>query len=445
MKEEGDTMTTLTHFAETVQRIVEEEAEQLAREVGFIKRARVLSGADFVQSLIFGWLQEPEITLDGLTQVLQRREVSISAPGLSQRFTPEAATLLQRVLERLSAEQMQVEPVEITLPNALAEVWRGCGGSVGASEAAIKLFVRWDVLSGELYGPGLEQGRRNDKRSPLALADLPNGSLYVADLGFYGVQRLSSVVKGEAGQRGVKRYVVSRSQAKTVLQTRRGHRIDLRGILPKQVGEVVEMGALLGQAGRLAVRVIMLRVPKEVADERRERIREAAQAQGRTPDEEVLFLADWTIVLTNVPRQRLSTEQVLIILRLRWQIERLFRLWKEHGRIDEWRSKKPWRILCELYAKLCAMVIQQWLIQLGCWQDPHRSIVKAAQAVRREVGRLMVALYKGGLEEELVDILRCMQSGCRLNTRKQAPTTAQFLLGAPLVWPKLRHHTKRRS
>ena len=91
------------------------------------------------------------------------------------------------------------------------------------------------------------------------------------------------------------------------------------------------------------------------------------------------------------------------------------------------------------------MVIQQWLIQLGCWQDPHRSLFKAAQVVRREANRLMVALYKGGLAEELVDILRCMRSGCRLNTRKQAPNTSQFLLGAPLVWPKLRQPTRRRS
>jgi len=37
-------------------------------------------------------------------------------------------------------------------------------------------------------------------------------------------------------------------------------------------------------------------------------------------------------------------------------------LWKEHGQIDEWRSKKPWRILCEFYGKLAAMLIQQWLI-----------------------------------------------------------------------------------
>ena len=452
-------MNTITQVAETIQRILGEEVEQLAREVGFVKRHVVLSGADFVQSLIWGWLQEPQITLDGLTQVLERREVSISAPGLSQRFTPEAATLLQRVLERLCAEQMQVEPVEIallkqfsaviledssiiTLPTQLAEVWRGCGGSVGASQAAIKLFVRWDVLRGELHGPGLEQGRRNDKRGPLAVEELPAGCLYVADLGFFGVQRLSSIARGEPNQPQGKRYFVSRYQPKTVLQTHGGHRIALRGILPQQVGHVVEVGALLGQAGRLAVRVIMLRVPKEVGDERRARIREIAQAQGRSPDEEVLLLADWTIVLTNVPRRRLTTAQVLVILRLRWQIERLFRLWKEYGYIDQWRSKKPWRILSEVYAKLCAMVIQQWLIELGCWHDPHRSFFKAAQVVRREANRLMVALYKGGLEEELVDILRCMRSGCRVNLRKQAPTTSQFLLGTPLVWPQRQPATK---
>ncbi len=450
-------MNKVPQVAETIQRILEEEAEQLAREVGFIQRERVISGADFVQSLLFGWLQEPEIALDGLTQVLQRREVSISGSGLSQRFTPEAAALLQRVLERLSAEQMQVEPVEIallkpfsaviledsssiTLPPKLAEVWRGCGGSAGASEAAMKLFVRWDVLRGELHGPGLEQGRCNDKRGPFAVEDLPDGCLYVADLGFFGVQRLAQVA-GRGGRR--KRYVVSRYQPKTALLTRSGHRIEWRGVLPQQVGQRVEFGALVGAAGRLPMRVIIERVPKEVADERRARIREIAQAHGRTPDEEVLYLADWTIVLTNVPRRWLSTEQVLVILRLRWQIERLFRLWKEHGYIDQWRSKKPWRILCEVYAKLAAMVLQNWLIQLGCWQDPHRSLFKAAQVVRREAGRLMVALYRGELEEELPDILRCMQSGCHLNTRKASPNTSQFLQGTPLVWPQRKPQRKK--
>ena len=207
-------------------------------------------------------------------------------------------------------------------------------------EAAIKLFVRWDVLRGELHGLGLEQGRRNDQRGPLAVQDLPDGCLYVADLGFFGVQRLTTIAHGGPDQPGIKRYFVSRYQPKTVLQTRRGHRIALAGVLPQQVGQVLEMGALLGQAGRLAVRVIMLRVPKEVADQRRAHIREVAQAHGRTPDEEVLWLAEWTIVLTNVPQRRLTTEQVLVLLRLRGPIERLFRLWKEHGSIDAWRESR---------------------------------------------------------------------------------------------------------
>src|SRR5712692_6453096 len=213
MMKEGAPMNSVAQFVETLERILEEEAEQLARETGFLRREREISGADFVQTLILGWLQEPEITLEGLTQVLERREVSISASGLSQRFTPEAATLLQRVLERLCAEQMQVEPVEIallkqfsaviledsssiTLPSELAEVWRGCGGCGGASPAAIKLFVRWDVLRGELQGPGLEQGRCNDQRGPFAVEDLPDGCLYVADLGFFGVQRLTTLAAG---------------------------------------------------------------------------------------------------------------------------------------------------------------------------------------------------------------------------------------------------------
>ncbi len=115
------------------------------------------------------------------------------------------------------------------------------------------------------------------------------------------------------------------------------------------------------------------------------------------------------------------SEQVLVILRLRWQIERLVpaveRAWPDR-RVAQ---QEAWRILCELYAKLWAMLIQQWLIQLGCWQDPHRSLVKAAQVVRREAGRLMVALYEGQVEVTVVAIVRCMQSGCRLNTRQTRP------------------------
>jgi len=447
---EGDPMCSLSHIAQTLQKLLNERVETLAKETGFIQRVRAFTGADFAQTLIFGWLQEPEVTIDGLTQILQRREVTISGPGLSQRFTPQSAHFMQCTLQEVTQQQQQAEAVDIgllrhfsavwvedsssiLLPEQLAKVWRGCGGSQGTSNAALKLFARWDVLNGKLDGPLLTDGRHSDKRSPLPVEDLPTGSLEIADLGFWGVARLCEIARPGQG-RHTRRYFLSRLQPGVTLRRRNGAPIVLRGILPQQVGERLEMGAVLGKE-RLPVRVCIERVPREVGDQRRKDIQENAQDHGRVPSEEVLYLADWTIIISNLPRRLVTFEQVLILLRLRWQIERLFRLWKEHGHIDESRSTNPWRMLTEIYSKLAAMVIQQWLLHEGCWQDPHRSLFKAAQVVRREANVIMRALSKGELEEVLTDIIGYMRSGCRMNTRQQRPNTSQFLMGEPHRWP----------
>ena len=116
------------------------------------------------------------------------------------------------------------------------------------------------------------------------------------------------------------------------------------------------------------------------------------------------------------------------MLRLRWQIERLFRLWKEDAKIDEWRTKNPYRILCEFYAKMCAMIIQQSLIQEGCWLDPLRSPVKAADSLRRECNRIMVAFYEGNLEKTVQPVLRTLLSRYRIDRRAAFSSTAQLLL-----------------
>jgi hypothetical protein len=113
---------------------------------------------------------------------------------------------------------------------------------------------------------------------------------------------------------------------------------------------------------------------------------------------------------------------------LRWQIERLFRLWKEDAKIDEWRTKNKYQILCEIYAKLSAMIIQQSLIQEGCWLDPFRSLVKAADSLRRECNRIMVAFYEGNLEKTVQSILRTLSAGCCIDRRASSPSTAQLLL-----------------
>lgn len=440
-------MNSVSYIAETLRQILEEEANVLAKETGFMQRERVISGADFAQTLIFGWLSEPEISLDGLTQVAGRREVEITASGLHQRFTPAAAQFLQRLLERLTQVHLAAEaaPVallkqfsavivedstRIHLPDDLAEVWQGCGGSADSGQATLKLFVRWNVLSGEVHGPRLTDGKQADAKSPFKEQEVPAGGLYLADQGFFEQGRLRAWHERTAGQR---RYYLMRLPIGTALYTRRGHRLVLPGIVPQQQGATVELGVLLGKQARVPTRLILQRVPEEVAEQRRQRLRAQARDRGREPSEEALYLAGWIIVVTNVPRRLLSLQEVLVVLTVRWQVELLFRLWKEGGQIDEWRTRSGWRILCEVYAKLAAMVIQQWLIELGCWQETHRSLVKAAQVVRREAGQLMVALREGRVEQVVQQILRCMRSGCRIEKRTQFPSTGQRLEGTPML------------
>ncbi len=45
----------VTQQAALLQQILGKEADELARETGFIQRERAFSGADFAQTLIFGW------------------------------------------------------------------------------------------------------------------------------------------------------------------------------------------------------------------------------------------------------------------------------------------------------------------------------------------------------------------------------------------------------
>ena len=120
---------------------------------------------------------------------------------------------------------------------------------------------------------------------------------------------------------------------------------------------------------------------------------------------------------------------VLAKLGPQWPVELRFKLGKQQGQIDEWRSQNPWRILCEVYAKLVAMIIQHWVLLVRCWADPDRSLVKGTQRVRSY--GLLLALALGGsikLTTVLQLLPRTVAAGCRMNPRKPKPNTCQLWL-----------------
>jgi hypothetical protein len=176
-------------------------------------------------------------------------------------------------------------------------------------------------------------------------------------------------------------------------------------------------------------------VPKKIADKRRADLLADAQRRQQPVSEETLRLADWTCLLTDVSAQRLRFEGALVLVRERWQMELVYKLWKQHGQIDEWRTSNPWRVLCELYAKLIGVILQHWLIVLFAWHDPQRSLVKLAQVVRDTSWTLMEALAgQRSLRSALRLIGRRMRSGCQMNKRRKHPNSAQLLEREAVEW-----------
>lgn len=100
-----------------------------------------------------------------------------------------------------------------------------------------------------------------------------------------------------------------------------GHKLELRGLLPRQPGEVVEQGVLVGKQDRVPARLIMICLSDEVTKKRREKIEKEAKDDGRTASSEQLELARWLLLLTTVPRKLLSFSHIVVIVRLRGPIE----------------------------------------------------------------------------------------------------------------------------
>jgi hypothetical protein len=327
------------------------------------------------------------------------------------------------ILQRFEGVYLRDSSV-ICLPAELMGTWPGVGNSRGPT-AALKLQVELDFSTGQLAGPVVQSGRTQDQTSPFQHRELPAGALHLADLGYFNLERLA-----QDNQRGV--HWITRLKAGTAVYTTAGQRLDLARWLKAQGQGQLDWPVLVGTQQRLACRLLAVRVPQEVAEQRRRRLREYARKKQVPLKAETLALAEWTLVITNVPEDRLSLREALILLRVRWQVELLFKLWKSHAQVDEWRSHNPWRILCEVYAKLIGAVILHWVCLTSFWERPNRSLFKAARAVQKYAVALALALpNRETLISVLTNLRACLMATCQVNRRKKHPSTYQLLLDVP--------------
>lgn len=430
-------MGSVETVALAMQTVLKTVANRAAKRTGFQQRQSKLTGSAFVRGLVFGWLSKPQATLEELAQAIAAGGVTISTQGLDQRFTPQAAALLKDVLEAATGAVVATSPgateildrftavyvadsTVIALPNALRAVWPGCGGSHGPS-AGLKVQVCMDYKAGGLQ-LSLHPAKEHDRTAPIQTMPLQAGSLRITDLGFFKLAALA-----DCGARSA--FWLTRLQANVqVFEPGVDKPRDLAELIEAHGGGRVDIPIEIGTSQHLPCRLIAVRVPQEVADTRRRKLHEEARRRGQTISPTRLRWADWTILVTNIPADQLTVAEALVLGRIRWQIELLFKLWKSGGLLARWRTHRPQRILCEVYAKLLAMIVQHWVLLVSCWEFSDRSLPKAAQCVQKFALALTANMTRRARLVEIITAIRnSLANHARVKPRKHAPAAFQLL------------------
>ena len=424
-----------------LQKNLDEELDELARECKVVIRQRAFTGRTLLLMIVVTLLHKPNATWADFHLTAARLGLQVTQTAIEKRFAAgqPLVNFLHAVLERalkqtLAADPSSVELLQqftavligdattVSLPDELADLFAGCGGSEGTSRAALKLQVLWDLRTGQLVQLHIEPGRASDAKSPIASADVKAGSLLVFDLGYFDLSRFAAL-----DAQGAK--FISRLLHGTDIYNPEGEFLNLLTYLRGQTTGLVDQEILLGASTRLRCRLVGIRVPEEVANRRRQQAREKAAKKGRQPTAEYLELLGWSLFVTNCSVADLTWKAVVVLYRARWQIELLFKLWKSHNRLAKHREgATALEVLAVFYAKLLGVLLQHWILVATAWSNDRRSLFKAAHALAEMVKEILLALRdSAALEAALLRLRDLIQKLGGTTNRTNEPSHAQLL------------------
>jgi len=437
-------MQIIARIGSALQQLFGENAKDAARSTGVIVRQRKFSPLSLARTFVLGFLQNPKASDEDLARIAVQAGADVTPQAIDQRHTPRLVAFLKELfvgatklvvgsskplaplLERFTSVVV-LDSSTIVLPDSLQEEYRGCGGSYGGGASALKLQTEWDLRSGAITHVEIEPGRSPDSASCRVQARQEKGSLRIADLGYFNLDAFAEMTnQGE--------YFLSRLQYKTAVLLPEGEAVELLPWLSRQAGPFVDRTVQMGKEKRVPCRLIAWRVPEELANRRRQKLRkESVSKYGKEPSAERLAWCDWTILVTNVPPNLMTPAEAVVLYRARWQVELLFKRWKSQDLVAVLKGSTVVRQMVGVWSRLLAALVQHWIMISTVWGDPTKSLSKVSEAIRPFVGRVLAALDQlADLERVLADLAVTAAKTCRRNKRTK-PGTFELLNDVSLL------------
>lgn len=364
---------------------------QLAKETGFIKRARKLFASDFVNTLMFPFCNQANTSLpDIVADLNQQFAVEISKEGLHKKFSAQAVMFLKGLVKHQLSKQISSsidtelknhftsinikDSSKFSLPSIYSGDYPGFG-NFSKTNGLMNLQYEYDLVSGNWIALELTTIRTNDQQdSKQTIASISKGGLYIRDLGYITPAYLKAVIEKQAS-------FLNRMPPQINVYTLDEKPMDWKKIdrkFNKTGAGALDMNVLIYKKELLECRLMIERVTD---GEYRKRIRHAQQSankHGVGLSKEHKLKCRYNIFITNVDKSILPIEKIRKAYYLRWQIELVFKTWKSFFEISRVKKVKKERMECQLLAKLL-WILLNWRLFQSCnhyvqKQTPERGV-----------------------------------------------------------------------
>ncbi|GMR63821.1 IS4 family transposase [Bacillus cereus] len=374
-------------YSQELQRYMLPDAlEQLAKNIGFVKRKSKYRAQDLVALCV--WLSQ-NVAHSSLTQLCSRLEadtgISMSPEGLNQRFNPQAVKFLQQLLAHLLHQQFcssckipnlytnyfrsirVLDSTHFQVPDKFASRYQGSGGS--GHNAGVKIQLEYDLLSGQFLHVHVGSGKQNDKiYGSTCLTSLQPHDVCIRDLGYFDLRDLHAI--DECGA-----YFISRLKLNTrIYQKNREPEYFQNGTIKKQSeyiqldmeqfidqlqsGETYEIPEIyIGMYQKLPTRLILYKLTETQMKRRQKDLASKEHKKQITYKEHSKRLSAINFYIINIPLEYLPKEQVYDFYSLRWQVELIFKTWKSFFHIHHCNSVQLERLECHLYGQLISILL----------------------------------------------------------------------------------------
>ena len=405
------TVEKLTEFFST------DQIEASARRTKFVQRASKITGKLFLALITFGRWSAPKTTVPQLAAKAAQLDVpvDITPEALQQRMTARAVAFLRDLLQTVFAKLPTGDTVcddglftpfphvyiadstGFGLPESLHAEFPGAGGS--GSKAGAKIQLVWEYKSHTLAHCALIPWNVPDNTYVATVVGLARPYwLFLFDLGYFKLTALAQIAAAHA-------YFLSRLNHQATLREVVGGRqqaLDLTSSLAHETRPMIEKAVVLGAYECVPTRLIAVRMPEAIVNERRRQAHAAAKKQGYTPSQAHLALLAWNLFITNVPATVWSTRTVGIAYSLRWQVELVFRAWKSGLPLATVTTTTKYSTLCYLYGRMLLILLTSALsspLRVSVWQQRRAlSLFKLVRLCQATADQWLQRLFQPPLQ-----------------------------------------------